>query len=65
MKIKGKVYRTVLRPTLVYGVGTWALKKAHEKTLAVAEMRMLRWMCGVTKVDKIRNDILRRTTKGC
>ena len=26
MKIKGKVYRTVVRPALVYGAETWALK---------------------------------------
>ena len=55
MKIKGKVYRTVVRPTLMYGAETWALKKAQEKKLDVAEMRMPRWMCGVTKLDKIRN----------
>ena len=42
---------------------TWALKKAHEKKLEVAEMRMLRWMCGVTKLDKIRNERIRGTTK--
>ena len=33
------------------GTETWALKKAQEKKLEVAEMRMLRWMCGVTKLD--------------
>ena len=63
MKIKGKVYRTVVRPALMYGAETWALKKAQEKKLEVAEMRMLRWMCGVTKLDKIRNERIRGTTK--
>ena len=63
MKIKGKVYRTVVRPALMYGAETWALKKSQEKKLEVAEMRMLRWMCGVTKLDKIRNERIRGTTK--
>ena len=26
-------------------------------------MRMLRWICGITKLDKIRNEIIRGTTK--
>ena len=47
----------------MYGAGTWALKKAQENKLEVAEMRMLRWMCGVTKLDKIRNERIRGTTK--
>ena len=42
-----------------------AVKKAQEKKLDVAEMRMLRWMNGVTKLDRIRNERirLRGTTK--
>ena len=47
----------------MYGAETWALKKAQENKLEVAEMRMLRWMCGVTKLDKIRNERIRWTTK--
>ena len=39
------------------------MKKAQEKKLEVAEIRMLRWMCGVAKLDKIRNERLRGTTK--
>ena len=63
VKIKEKVYRTVVRPALMYGAETWALKKALEKKLEVAEIRMLRWMCGVTKLDKIRNERIIGTTK--
>ena len=47
VKIKGKVYRTAVTPALMYGAETWALKKAQENKLEVAEMRMLRLMTGV------------------
>ena len=59
---QGKVYKTVVRPAMMYGAETWAVKKAQEK-LDVAEMRMLRWMSGVTKLDRIRNERIRGTTK--
>ncbi len=49
VKIKGKVYRTVVRPAMVYGAEPWTLKKAHANELDVAQTRMLRWSCGVTK----------------
>ena len=54
VKVKGGVYRTVVRPAMMYGAKTWPVKKEQEKKLDVAEMKMLRWMCGVTKMDKIR-----------
>ena len=47
----------------LYGAPSWAGKKTQEKKLDVAEMRMLRWKSGVTKLDRIRNEIIRGTTK--
>ena len=62
-RVKGKVYKTVVRPAMLYGAETWAVRKTQEMKLDVVEMRMLRWMCGVTKMDKISNDRIRGITK--
>ena len=59
LRVKGKVYKTVVRPAMMYGAETWAVKEAQENKLDVAEMRMLKWMSGVTKLDRIRNEIIR------
>ena len=37
---------------MVYGSATWATMKGQGRKLKVNEMRMLRWMCGVTKKDE-------------
>lgn len=63
VKVKGKVYKTVVRPAMTYGAETVAAKKTNERKLEVAEMRKLRWMCGVTKKDKIRNARIRGIVK--
>ena len=47
----------------MYGAETWVVKKAQERKLDVAEMMMLRWMSGGTKLDRIRNERIRGTTK--
>ena len=54
---------TVVRPAMVNGADTWAAKKVQEKKLDVAEITMFRCMCAVTKVGRIKNIIIRGSTK--
>ena len=49
MKLKGTVYKTVVRPALLYGAETWATTRGQEERIEVNETRMLRWVCGVTR----------------
>ncbi|KAM2360015.1 hypothetical protein ACFXTH_002458 [Malus domestica] len=41
---------------MLYGTECWVVKHQHVHKMGVAEMRMLRWMCGHTRKDKIRNE---------
>ncbi|VFQ66544.1 unnamed protein product [Cuscuta campestris] len=59
-RMKGKFYRSVVRPAMLYGAECWAVKKTHVRRLHAAEMRMLRWMCGKTRLDRISNEVIRR-----
>ncbi|KAD6796640.1 hypothetical protein E3N88_07536 [Mikania micrantha] len=58
-KLKGKFYRVAVRPAMMYGSDCWPIKKTHARKLESAEMRMLRWMCGHTRLDRIRNKAIR------
>ena len=60
LRLKGKFYRTAIRPAMLYGAECWPVQKQHEHKMGVAEMRMLRWMCGHTRMDKIKNDDIRQ-----
>ncbi|KAK3513826.1 hypothetical protein QTP70_028853 [Hemibagrus guttatus] len=42
VRIEGKVYRTVVRPAMLYGLETVSLRKRQESELQVAELKMLR-----------------------
>ncbi|KAK3510097.1 hypothetical protein QTP70_026828 [Hemibagrus guttatus] len=60
-RIKGKVYRTVVRPAMLYGLDTVSLRKRQESELEVAELKMLRFSLGVTRLDRIGNEHIRGT----
>ena len=40
--LKGKFYRTVVRPSLLYSMECWANKKQYTQNISVAEMPILR-----------------------
>ncbi|KAL1446119.1 hypothetical protein WDU94_000032 [Cyamophila willieti] len=59
IKLKGKLYKSAIRPALLYGSECWTLYKSYSNQIHTTEMRMLRWIAGVTIMDKIRNKYIR------
>jgi len=59
IKLKGRVYHIVVRPALLYRAECWPIKRSHVQRMRVAEMRMICWICGHTRLDKIRNESIR------
>src|SRR6185295_3658339 len=62
-KLKGKFYRTAIRPAMLYGAECWPTKRRHVQQLSVAEIRMLRWFCGHTRRDRVRNEFIRERVR--
>ena len=44
---------------MLYGAECWPTKRRHVQQLSIAEIRMLRWICGHTRMDRVRNDDIR------
>lgn len=58
-KTKMTLYKTVFRPTLIYGSETWTMSHRVKSKIQAAEMRYLRKVEGVTKFDRVRNEHIR------
>ncbi|XP_061711434.1 uncharacterized protein LOC133520788 [Cydia pomonella] len=59
IKMKGLVYTTIIRPVLTYGSEIWPMTQRHVQAIHVAEMKMLRWMSGVSRINRVRNEHIR------
>ena len=44
---------------MLYGVECWPTKIRHVQQLSITEMRMLRWIYGHTRIDRVPNDDIR------
>jgi len=61
--LKGKVYKTMIRPVLMYGAEAWTVTRREEGLLEKrTEMRKLWWIIlGVSLKYKKRNEAIRKT----
>jgi len=48
-----------VRSSMLLGSETWPVRKENEVALQRAEMRMVRWMCGVKLQDRVPSKELR------
>ena len=57
------MYKSVVRPTVLYGMETVVVTERQMGKMEVADLKMVRLALGVTRKDKIRNEYLRGTAK--
>ena len=50
---RGKLYSSCVRSSMLHGSETWPVRKENEMALQRAEMRMVRWICGVKLKDSV------------
>ena len=59
LKSKGIIYTTCIRPAMLYGSETWPTKIEDIRKIQRSEMRMLRWMAGVSLSERKSNEYVR------
>ena len=60
MTTKTQIIKAVFTPTLLYQGENWTLTSKERQMLTTTEMRCLRKAAGKTRMDKIRNEEIRR-----
>ena len=62
IRVKGKIYRSIILSTLLYGAETWTVYRSHVKKLNAFMMRHLRSIMKIGWHDKVTNiKVLKRT----
>ena len=57
---KLRVINAMVVPTLLYGSETWTLQKRHRSRIQAMDMRYLRKIEGVSRLDRVPNEDIRR-----
>ena len=62
IKAKKCLYEGVIVPMALYGAGAWGIRSAERRKVNVLEMKCLRSLVGVSRMDRVRNKEVRRRT---
>jgi len=57
-----RIHNITAKAALKFGNGAWVLKKREEQRLEAAQMKFLRQLLGITKLDKEKNQCIRQKT---
>ena len=57
--MRGRLYSSCVRSSMLHENETWPVRKENVVALQRAEMRMVRWMCGVKLKDRLPSKELR------
>ena len=60
IKAKKCLYERVIVPTALYGVEAWGMRSAERRKVNVLETKCLRSLVGVSRMDRVRNEKVRR-----
>ena len=58
--LKVLLYKTAIKPKLVYGNEIWLITRRQESKISATEMRMLRYIYQIDWEDHIKNDSIRQ-----
>ena len=56
IKSKKCIYERVIVPTALYGAEAWGMRSAERRKVNVLEMKCLRSLVGVSRMDKVTNE---------
>ena len=60
IKTKKCLYEGVIVPTALYGAEAWGMRSAERRNVNVLELKCFRNLVGVTRLDRVRNEVRRR-----
>ena len=60
IKAKKCPYEGVIAPTALYGAEAWGMRSAERRKVNVLEMKCLRSLFGMSRMDRVRNEEVRR-----
>ena len=60
---KFRIHNITAKAALKFGSEAWVLKKREEQRLEAAQMKFLRHLLGITRLDKEKNECIRQKTR--